>query len=121
MWKEWRQLPIAVPAFAGAFLGNFANRPSPVRQNFVAAAASRLSEPVTRGNALTHVPADFAGNPPRRRISPVSGRVSLVLAIREPSIRTLPTLALYTTVLPGHLQRSAMMHFSHSGLRATQV
>ena len=25
------------------------------------------------------------------------------------------------TVLPGHLHRSAMMHFSHSGRRATQV
>jgi hypothetical protein len=25
------------------------------------------------------------------------------------------------TVFPGHLHKSAMMHFSHNGLRATQV
>src|SRR4029450_13763488 len=27
----------------------------------------------------------------------------------------------YATVFPGHWQRSLMMHFSHNGLRATQV
>jgi hypothetical protein len=47
---------------------------------------------------------------------------AFAFASEDPSMTSTPEHAyLCTTVLPGHLHKSAMMHRSHSGLRARQV
>lgn len=42
---------------------------------------------------------------------------------RDTRLRHGPVMTRYyaATAFPGHLHKSAMMHFSHKGLRATQV
>src|SRR5215813_11463241 len=99
--------------------GSFAIRSAPARQYLLPVAASRLKFPVTRKPDLCHATADLTGRPARSKHALGSARVTGVVLLL-PSIRTLPR-RFYVTVFPGHLHRSLIMHFSHSGLRATQV
>src|SRR5262252_10526488 len=101
--------------------GSFEIRSAPTRQYLLPAAISRLKFPVTRKPALCHATAGLTGRPARSKQPFGSEReTDFVLPLLLPSICTLPR-RLYVTVFPGHRHRSLIMHFSHSGLRATQV
>ena len=105
------------------FFGSLASRSAPPRQNFVPAAASRLKLPPNPRPALIQAAAGFRRQPGMLEESTcvVADQSARAFASRSlPYALSLDGL-FCATVFPGHWHRSAMMHFSHSGLRARQV
>src|SRR4029453_11249400 len=100
--------------------GSLASRAAPTRQYLLLAVTSRLKLPLIRNPLLCQAAADLTGSFARSKQTFGSAGLTRVTPPGPlPSMRLSRTYL--SDVFPGHWQRSLMMHFSHNGLRATQV